>query len=206
MKRILLIPVLLLVMYTVSAQRSIREWPLDVGIFNNGNFMPGTGFLGIWSKAVHPGVSLGTRYPYFDKTKHLLFQTARLGYFYHRHAQHGIQLYSELGYRYKFSPSFFAEARIGAGYLLSVVALQQFEWNNGVYEEKGWKGRSQFMGGTGIYPGYSLYPGTGIPVDIYIGYQFWVQAPFVNKYVPVLPHNSVYIGIIHYFNLSKNDQ
>ncbi len=181
-----------------------KQKAFELSLFNNGTFMPGKGALGIWSRTLHPGISVGKRFYYRQKEKSQLFQTAKLGYFYHRHAQHGFQLYTELGYRYKFTPDFFAEANLGVGYLHSVPALQIFELKDGVYKKPGNKGRHQFMGGLTLKVGYNLQAATKLPMDVFAGYQFWVQSPFVNKYVPVLPNNSVHLGAIYYFKRKIN--
>lgn len=205
MKKLFLIAVSIFLLFSFSYAQSFsfKDLPLEVSGFNNGNFMPGKGVAGVWSKKFHPGIRLGSRYTYLNNSKHNLFQTLRLGYFYHEHAQKGIQLYTEFGYRFKFSPSWFAEATIGGGYLLSMVDLEQFVFDQGVYQEKGWKGRNQWMAGLAISPGYSFYAQNGFPMDLYLSYHFWVQSPFVNKYVPILPNNSVHLGVIYYFNALK---
>lgn len=184
-----------------SASRSV---PVELSFFNNGTFMPGKGRLGVWSPTFHPGFSLGTRFYYRQKEKSQLFQTVKLGYFYHRHAQHGIQLYTELGYRYQFTPAWYLEPKLGAGYLLSIPAMQMFEFKDGAYQQKPFKGRHQLMAGLNLSIGYSFRQKTKLPLDAFLGYQFWVQSPFVNKYVPVLPNNSVHIGGVYYFTKSKN--
>lgn len=189
-----------------AQQAATRPVPVELSFFNNGTFMPGKGRLGVWSPTFHPGLSLGTRFYYRQKEKAQLFQAIKLGYFYHRHAQHGVQLYTELGYRYQVTPAWYLEPKLGAGYLLSIPAMQLFELKDGTYQQKSFKGRHQFMGGLNISIGYSFRQKMKIPLDAFIGYQFWVQSPFVNKYVPVLPNNSVHIGGIYYFKKSKNKQ
>lgn len=180
--------------------------PVELSLFNNGTFMPGKGTLGIWSPTLHPGLSAGTRFYYKQKDRSELFQTAKLGYFYHRHAQYGVQLYTELGYRYKFKPGWYVEPRLGVGYLLSIPAIQVFEFKEGAYQKQAFKGRHQFMGGLAVYAGYSFQQNNKLPLDLFLGYQFWIQSPFVNKYVPVLPNNSVHLGGIYYFKKATNKQ
>lgn len=209
MKKAISILILLLPLYGIGFGQSLDhkpfpklyQIPLEISFSNNGTFVPGGGALGVWSRTFHPGVSLGTRFYYKSKPqKSQLFQTAKLGYFYHRHAQHGIQLYSELGYRKYIGKSFYVEPRLGLGYLLSIPDLQIFTFKNGVYEEKKSKARSQFMGGLTVAAGYDFqHLNKRLPMDAFLGYQFWVQSPFVNKYVPILPNNSVHIGFIYYF-------
>ncbi len=207
--KILLFPLLLVLAPGLSRARSLDPEPqtarlkqkgYELTLFNNGTFMPGKGKLGIWSTPLHPGISIGRHFQYSAGKKYRLFQTAKLGYFYHQNAQHGIQAYTELAYRYRFTQDWYAEPRLGAGYLLSIPAIQVFEFNNGAYREQAFKGRHQFMGGLTLNIGYSFQRSCKIPIDGFVGYQFWVQSPFVNKYVPVLPNNSVQLGVVYYFN------
>lgn len=188
----------------LAQETAARPTPVELSFFNNGTFMPGKGILGIWSPTFHPGLSLGTRFYYSQKEKSQWFQAVKLGYFYHRHAQHGIQLYTESGYRYQFTPAWYLEPKLGAGYLLSIPAMQLFEFKDGAYRQKNFKGRHQLMAGLNLSLGYSFQKKMKLPLDAFLGYQFWVQSPFVNKYVPVLPNNSVHIGGVYYFTKSKN--
>ncbi|HTO15721.1 MAG TPA: hypothetical protein VLZ83_08115 [Edaphocola sp.] len=188
----------------VAQKYHSQSIPIELSLFNNGSFMPGSGVLGIWSPTVHPGISAGTRFYYKEKQKSELFQTVKIGYFYHRFAQHGVQLYTELGYRYNFTKRFFGEARLGLGYLLSIPDLQVFEFQQGSYATKNNKARSQFMGGLSLHIGYDFQDIIHQPIDLFTGYQFWVQSPFVNGYVPLLPNNSVHLGIIYYLPKKKS--
>lgn len=178
----------------------VKQMGYEISVFNNGTFMPGKGTLGIWSPSLHPGIAVGKHFQLIYGKKYRLYQTAKLGYFYHQNAQHGIQAYTELAYRYKFLPDWYAEPRLGLGYLMSIPAMQMFEFKDGVYQKQAFRGRHQFMGGLALNIGYSFQGKLKVPLDVFAGYQFWVQSPFVNKYVPVLPNNTVQIGSVYYFN------
>lgn len=172
-----------------------KPLPLTLSLFNNGTSLPGQGYLGIFSKTIHPGICLGTYHLYRSGNRFEIFQTLKLGYFYHRHAQQAIQLYSELGYRYRTKPGFYAEGLLGAGYLHSFAGVQQFKWEDGAYVQKKNFGRPQFMATASLVAGYDLKMKTGLPLQLFLEYQFWLQTPFVNKYVPLLPNTSLHIGV-----------
>src|SRR5690349_15840301 len=104
---------ILLLAASFSAKAQQASLPLSLSVFNNGTSLPGTGYAGVFSKTIHPGITLGTYHLYRKKEKTEVFQTLKLGYFYHRHAQHAIQLYSELGYRYFIGSNFYAEGQLG---------------------------------------------------------------------------------------------
>lgn len=174
-----------------------QRLPLSLTVFNNGTSLPGAGYARVFSKTIHPGITLGTYHLYRKKERSEIFQTLKLGYFYHRHAQHGIQLYSELGYRYLNQSGFYAEGLIGAGYLHSIAAIQQFKWEDGKYVKKANWGRPQFMATVSLAAGYDFKVKSKTPLRLFLQYQFWLQTPFVNKYVPLLPNTALHIGAIY---------
>lgn len=171
--------------------------PLSVSIFNNGSSLPGKGYAGVFSKTIHPGICLGTAHSYRKQEKSELFQTLKLGYFYHRHNQHAVQLYSELGYRYLTRSGFYGEALLGAGYLHSFADVAQFKWEGGRYVRKTNLGRPQLMMTVSLGAGYDLSGRSKLPLRIFLQYQFWLQAPFVKKYVPLLPNTALHAGVIY---------
>lgn len=171
---------------------------LTASVFNIGSTLPGGGDLFITSTPVHPGVSVGAELIWRDKGHHRWLQTARLGYFYHQYSEYAVQLYTEFGYRLHFGQAqrFALETRIGAGYLHAVPDLQQFEINDkGIYEKKGGMGRPQGMFGIALGPQYTFDIAKGVPLRVFLDYQFFVQTPFVKKYVPVLPYTALHLGI-----------
>lgn len=182
-----------------NAESKTQDFPLEISVFNNGNFLPGGGKLGVWSSKIHPGMRLGTRYKYLQKGNSSLYQSAYLGYFFHKNAQHAVQIYTNLLYRYDFNFPLFLEAGLGVGYLHSFTAIDIFTFEEGAYQKKANTGRAQWMADFSIKAGYALTK-NNLPLDIYLDYQFWLQSPFVNKYVPILPHNSLHLGIIYYWN------
>ncbi|HEU4609925.1 MAG TPA: hypothetical protein VFS31_17515, partial [Chitinophagaceae bacterium] len=117
---------LLLLLHVLCAAAQTHTLPLSVSIFNNGTALPGQGYLGVFSTTPHPGICVGTYHLYRERKHSELFQSLKLGYFYHRHAQQGIQLYTETGYRYLSSSGVYGEGAIGAGYLHSFAGVEQF--------------------------------------------------------------------------------
>ncbi len=184
--------VFLLLMFAeyLPAQKN-QQYPITVTIFNAATLLPGSAKLGVFGVPVHPGISVGTEYTYFHH-QHELFQTLRLGYFYHRYIQHGIQFYSELGYRYHFNESWDISTRFGAGYLRAFNDRGQFELTEeGDYKKLPNTGRSQFMGAFSLGPGFSFEN----DIRLFLHYQFTMQLPFINEYVPVMPGSNVHLGV-----------
>lgn len=180
-----------------------KKIPLSISIFNNGTSLPGTGYLGVFSKTIHPGITLGTYHLYHTGQKHEFFQTFKAGYYYHRFVQHGIQLYSEAGYRYLTQSGIYGEALLGAGYLHSFPNMEVFVFKDGRYVKKRNFGKPQFMISTEVGGGYDLEARCKIPLRVFLLYQFWMQTPFVNKYVPLLPNTALHLGV-RYMIRKKN--
>ena len=169
------------------------QFPIVVSVFNSGSQLPGTGTLGIFTSPIHPGISIGSEYTYNFHPSHQWFQTANLGYFFHQYAQHGIQLYSEIGYRYWFKNGFHFGPLLGIGYLHSIPDTDIFKLDSqGKYQKKTNLGRPQFLADFAFNIGYQFSKEN--PFSIFMKYQTFFQMPFVNKYVPILPNTALHIG------------
>ncbi len=175
----------------LSAQQ--QDFPITVTAFNTATLLPGSAKLGVFGIPVHPGITLGSEYTYKKGPHQEWFQTLRLGYFYHRYIQHGIQLYTEAGLRHHFNVSWDLEARLGAGYLHAFNDRGQFELTGeGIYEKLPNTGRPQFMGAFSLGPGFTF----GNDMRLFLHYQFAMQLPFINEYVPVMPSSNVHLGLM----------
>lgn len=129
------------------------------------------------------------------------FQNIGLSYYYHRYVQHAALLTTHAGYR-RYIKKFSAEASLHAGYMHSFLLTERFvkkqdgHWN----AEKGF-GKPQFVAGAGIGIGYDAGFHYNIR-RIFINYDFRLQMPFVNSYVPFLPNGLLSVGL--QFTLFKN--
>ncbi|WMJ74768.1 hypothetical protein RCC89_16560 [Cytophagaceae bacterium ABcell3] len=165
-----------------------------LSLFNNATALPFTGTAGVIHTPLHPGFSIGTLHYWLEREKVSIYQTFRLGYFYHRFSQHAVQLYTEPSFRFKIVGGLGLNTRIGAGYLHSWPDTEVFVLENGEYRKQTNLGRPQIMGSFSFGPEYD-FEAQGLKV--FIDYQFWVQAPFVRQYVPVLPNSAIHIGIVY---------
>ena len=168
--------------------------PLIVSIFNLGTQLPGSGYLGVFTVPVHPGISVGTEFRYNNDLKNQFFQTAKLAFSYHQYVQTGIQLYSEAGYRRGIWRGIQAECRLGIGYLHAIAATEVFKAKNGVYDKKLNLGRPQFMASSALGLSYQVQRGQNSP-RFFLDYQFFLQMPFVKSYVPLAPNTVFHVGV-----------
>jgi hypothetical protein len=182
------------VFIAISDLAAQQAKPLMVAVLANATSLPSHGRQ-IFS-SVHPGIMVGTAFKRNKSTKNQLYQTLKLGYNYHQFVQHSVQLYTELEYKKIVSNRVNITGAIGAGYVHLFSATQVFRRkDNGQYEEKPNWGRPQVMGTFALGTGYLLNQNSARPVEIFVRYQFWVQAPFVRQYVPVLPNTSLILGL-----------
>ncbi|MGI9158338.1 MAG: hypothetical protein ACR2K1_01155, partial [Saprospiraceae bacterium] len=175
-----------------------RRLPLVISAYTVNTQLPGGRIT-----PIHPGLQAGTEFRYNRSEKNQWFQTAKLGVYYHKYSQTGIQLYSEIGYRRALWKRLGAEIRLGAGYLHAISDLQAFELVNGQYERKRTFGRPQVMGSAAFGLGYRLGSAPDAP-RIFLDYQFFLQMPFVKSYVPLLPNTALHAGVAFpFFNRTK---
>ncbi len=208
----LLFPLLLSAQDTTRAKKGkiFQPYPLIVSAFSNASALP-TSPGQIFEK-IHPGIMVGTAFRYNKNQTHQLSQTVKLGFFHHRFVQSAVQLYSEFAYRYELKNGLGFDAMAGAGYVHSIPHTEILVLNNdGVYEKKTNLGKPEFMGSTAIGLGYTFKKNQFLrkkthpiylahPIRIFANYQFWLQAPFIKQYVPVLPNTALHIGLAYQLN------
>lgn len=198
MKKQLYSPVLALlcVLFSLSAfsqntgSGQKRDKPLIVSIFNAGAQLPS---LRLITTPLHPGVSAGTEFPYNNSEKNRFFQTVKAGIYYHQYIQTSVQVYSEAGYRRSVWKGTAAEFRLGVGYLHAFTSTEVFRLEDGIYRKRPDWGRPQFMGSTALGVSYRK-PGAEKAPRFFLDYQFFLQMPFIKKYVPMAPATVFHIG------------
>lgn len=183
--------VILLILLNTSAFTQ-RNPEVGITFTNTISAKPLSSFGDLFKKPFHPGIELSYGFNWATKPNHDWYQQIKLGYFFHRFVQHGIPLYTNFGYRYKFTPHIFTEVSIGGGYLHSIPATAKLKADaNGDYKNNKGIGRPQAMAAFNIGAGYKF---TTVPLKLYVNYQPRIQFPFVKSYVPMLPYNSLMIG------------
>ena len=151
----------------------------------------------------HPGFEVGYTFNWKTRNKHDWYQEIKAGYFYHRFVQHAIPIYTDIGYRYKFGAGWSAQTAVGAGYLHSISATDQFELQDGGdYKKKKSIGRIQGMAVFNLGLGYTF--SGRVPIKLFTTYQQQIQLPFIKSYVPILPYNSLLLGVSFPCKLKKS--
>lgn len=183
---------LLFISIFVSAQKNRN---ISIAFLNTGSAYPFSQFGKLVSGIEHPGIEIGAGFNWKSKNKHDWFQEIKLAYFYHRFVQHAFPLYTDVGYRYKFSPKWSTQIALGAGYLHSIPATAKLKLGaNGEYKKDKGIGRSQAIAVVSFSIGYTIHPSVKNAPWLFVTYQQFLQTPFVKAYVPILPYNSLLIG------------
>jgi len=175
--------------------KKLKAESFDISIFNNQYYFPFLGMSNIVSAKYHPGMSIGYTRKLKEVKKRILYSDLKLGLYNHRFIQTGIQLYGDIGYRFTLPRKFYLSTDIGLGYLHSIKHQTTFKSDgDGNYSKVRNFGRAQFMTGIGLGIGKQLIVSSK-PVRVYLKYQPWFQMPFIKSYVPMLPNNSMHLGI-----------
>ena len=178
---------------SANAQQNLY---ITASIFNTQNAMPFGKFSGLVTEIMHPGVEIGYGKIFWKKEKHYWFRECKVGYFYHRYVQHGIPIYVDFGYNHTLIKKFSLKTSIGAGYMHSIPAVDKFKLSsNGEYKNNKGIGRMQGIATFSMGMEYKLKTSSSWPFAIFSNYQQRIQFPFVKSYVPLLPYNSIMIGL-----------
>jgi hypothetical protein len=192
--------VLFLLLLISLFAKSQRPCELSIALTNNNTAFPFSKFSSLFTTAFHPGVELGYGFNWKTKPRHDWYQTAKVGYFFHRFVQHAIPVYTQFGYRYKFGEHWRLSSALGAGYLHSIPATAVLKRNaDGGYSNGKGIGRSQVLFNLtlGMHYNWRLHEK---PVSTFFAYQQQLQAPFVKSYVPLLPYNNLALGFTYTLN------
>jgi hypothetical protein len=164
---------------------------------NNVVSLPITGIPATTFAQFHPGVDLFLGCKLNNHSRHQWWTHADLGVYYHRFFQTGIRLHGSIDYRYLVSDRFAVEAGLIAGYMHSFTWYDIFKMNaDGVYEKiPKLKGRPQVLGGLRLGATTPLMPASFDGLALHLDLRTWLQAPFAGAYIPIIPTNSLMIGV-----------
>jgi hypothetical protein len=176
--------------HSITAQRKLTQLTLETG--NAVTSFPLVGAPQLFYTNYHPFTTLGARMIWKEKGKHAWEQSFNLGYIYHRFVQHSIPLFTEIIYRYDVNRSFTMRTHLGAGYLHSIPGSDRYELNDqGEYEKIRNLGRVQACLKFSVSAAYSINK----EFQLSLNYGVLGQVPFVKSYVPLLPYNTIQLGV-----------
>jgi hypothetical protein len=211
--------VLLLIPIILNAQ-PWKSKPFSVSLFNNATLLPPASLTAVFNQPVHPGIAFSYEFGWRETIKSPLFrnintytlggnrvytgkwfQNVGLSWFYHRYVNHAVLLTSQAGYR-RYIRKFSAEISLHAGYMHAFSLTERAVIQpDGSYSVKKGIGKPQFVTGAGVGIGYDAGYHYNIR-RIFINYDFRLQMPFIDSYVPILPNGLLSVGL--QFTLFKN--
>ncbi len=181
---------LLLHFHPITAQKNLTQLTLETG--NAVTAFPVVGAPQLFYTNYHPFTTLGVRMIWHENRNHGWEQSFNLGYLYHRFVQHSIPLFTEIIYRYDFNNTFCVRTHFGVGYLHSIPDTDRYKLNDqGEYEKIRNLGRAQAGLKFSISAAYSINK----ELQLSVNYGVLGQLPFVKSYVPLLPYNTIQLGI-----------
>ncbi len=176
----------------LHAQGTLRP---DAITFRTGNIatsFPITGITALFGAPYRPYFEVSASKGFGKKEKQVWEHELNLGYFYHRFMQHGIPLHYNVVRRFEIGKKEMFRAKLGTGYMHSMSAVDRFKLNDdGEYERIRSFGKPQIMFDLGLECSYRFSEKlTGS-----LQYKTFIQAPFIKSYVPMLPYNSLQLGL-----------
>lgn len=188
---VLFLLVVVIVLQAQTDNKASRKF-FRVAVSNSHAAKPFGSFSSLFYQDFHPGVEIGYESILNSKDRRQWFYEIRIGYMFHQWVQHNISLYGDIGYRYEVVPLWFAAIKLGGGYQLSIPDSKVFEIteSDGV-KKKNNTGRLQMIGNFGA----SVTKNFSDAVFVFLEYKQQIQTPFIREYVPLLPYNSILIGI-----------
>jgi hypothetical protein len=185
----------LLLLFASSLYGQPANQPADAyyrfAVSNSQTAKPFGKLSSLFYKDFHPGLEIG-----YGKLKaklnHQWFGELNLSYLFHRWVQHNLALSANGGYRHMVGSSWGAKAKLGGGFQLSIPVQKVFAISENGLKEKGHILRPQFVASLALGFDKKISDRGQI---IFLEYVQKIQTPFIKEYVPLLPYNSLMIGI-----------
>ncbi|OQA00142.1 MAG: hypothetical protein BWY70_00785 [Bacteroidetes bacterium ADurb.Bin408] len=190
--------IFLVILIFIELQYVSAQYPSIGGaVSNNVTSFPVTGFPQLFYSQFHPGLNAFMEWKINKSEKHQLCTAANLGFFYHRFIQSGVRIYPELDYKFFVNKQFNLNFGLGLGYLHSFEGYDVvIPLDNGGYKTRSaYTGRPQLLAVLNMGCAYKLSSTNEKSPSLLLQLHTNMQGPFVNSYVPVLPVNSLHIGI-----------
>jgi hypothetical protein len=161
-------------------------------ISNSHTAKPLGSFFSLVHKEFHPGFEISRGKTLKQINKHQWLAELTLGYLYHRWVQQNLAVSANAGYHRLFGESCGATVKLGGGYQLSMPAGKVYAITDNGLKEKGHVLRSQAIAAISIGADKTINDGG---VKLFIDYQQKIQIAFIKEYVPLLPYNTLLVGV-----------
>ena len=165
---------------------------------NNVTSFPVTGFPKVFYTQFHPGMEFNYKQQLKNYTNSKFVFEAGLGGFYHRFFQTAVRLTGSVYYDHNVGKRFGLFAGLGGGYMHSFYQYSIFQLNEeGQYlKQPVLRGRAQFTVQLGLGVHYNLCQKAKHAMRLVFEYRPFVHGSFAKAYVPVVPYNSIHVGLL----------
>lgn len=179
-----------------------QENRLSFAISNNITGLPVVTYPALFYSQFHPGLDFRYSTQMNSGEKNLFFFNLSAGGYYHQFVQSLVRIHPSISYERVILPRFNMELGIGGGYGLSFEGDNAFiKEEDGSYSPKPFFGaRSQYLIAFDIGGNYALSNNSPHGTRLSLKFGSFLQGTFVNNYVPILPLNSFFVGIIQPLN------
>jgi hypothetical protein len=148
---------------------------------------------------LHPGLLGHVSYQWNQHPRHQLRQRGSLGYFFHQHLQHAVQLYTESSYQLRVGERFrLTPLALGGGYVLAIAASPSYRWDetSQLYARRAFAARHNWMLSLGAGFGWeSPWQFRQRPLTLTLDYRFQVQGIFSRENIPLIAYAPVLLGV-----------
>ncbi|MFZ6011812.1 MAG: hypothetical protein ACOYXT_15830 [Bacteroidota bacterium] len=173
--------------------RRNRDFPIVVMLQFHSFSLP---FRDLKSNFSNIGLGLGTEISYNNKQNWV--QQVSMAWYRNKVMGNGLLLYTQAAWRPAIASDFFAEVKVGAGYLISCRPVESFKQLNGQWTSVGHRGKALFNLPVGISVGYNSEI-SATPVSPALTNQLLIVRNY-NKSIPMVPETLVQAGVRIYPN------
>lgn len=179
-----------------------------ISVSNNITSFPVTTYPQLFYSQFHPGLDVFRSWKLNKNDKNQVSWSVNAGGYYHRLIQTAVRIYPSIDYNRFFGNRFSAGIGLGAGYCLAFENMETFKLqDDGTYKKKTFVTRSQYLIQLGFGFNYALKKEDPEGTTLSLQFKTFIQGPFVSGYVPMLPVNSLLLGIsVPFHKVLENDK
>lgn len=164
---------------------------------NNTIDLPIISYPDLFYSQFHPGIEATYSKQLNKDSKNKFYLNGNIGYYYHQFVQSLVKIYPTVSYERAINKRLDINLGLGAGYGLSFEGDNAFTLqDNGSYKNKSFLGaRSQYLIAFELATAFALAKDKLNSPELLIQFKSFMQGTYVKSYVPLLPINSVNIGV-----------
>jgi hypothetical protein len=173
---------------------------------NNTTGLPVIAYPDLFYSQFHPGVDITYGHQLNKSVKNKVYLNGTMGFYHHQFVQNLLRIYPTVSYERVLSDRALIQVGLGGGYGISFEGKNAFKLlEDGTYENKKFFGaRSQYLMAVKFGFIYTLFKDNESKPKLTFQLKSFMQGTYVKSYVPLLPINSVNLGIR--FPLNNNEK